>query len=399
MIIHGTGCCLIDFLYAPVDFTSSSFKVALSCTEGDRGLIPGRLVFAEDIEEFTATPYPRILTEISGGIPAISCNLGGPSVVSLAHVAQMLHGKSHAVRFFGSRGIDETGVLLEQALARLPFEGYKLLVKEGLTARTDVLSDPRYDKGHGERTFIHLPGTASLVHPEELDASFFDAHIIAFGGTALLPPLHEHLTELLRKARKNDAVTVVNLVYDYRSEREFPGQKWKLGLLDDAYAAIDLLIADQDEAIKTSGCPTIEAAVAWFLAQGTGAVIVTQGVQPVRFAAGKGIFAPHELSSLPVCAAINQDISRRPELQGDTTGCGDNFAGGIMVAMVEQMMSEARGKLDLREACIPAIIAGGFACFTWGGVFYESRPGEKRERLAPYMPRYRSQLGYSVPYA
>ncbi|MDR2394003.1 MAG: carbohydrate kinase family protein [Treponema sp.] len=393
MIIHGTGCCLIDFLYAPVDFTSPSFNAARSRAKGDRGLSPGRLVFAEDLEAYIAQPYVRVLTEISGGIPAVSYNLGGPSVVSLAHVAQMFQGQSHRVRFFGSRGSDETGYLLEQALARLPFDGSQLLVKEGLTARTDVLSDPQYDGGHGERTFIHLPGIASLVYPEELDAPFFDAHIIAFGGTALLPPLHEGLTELLKKARKNDAVTVVNLVYDYRSEREFPGQKWKLGLLDDAYPAIDVLIADRDEATKTAGCPTIEAAAAWFLAQGTGAVILTQGAQPVWFAAGKGIFAPQELSSLPVCAGINQARSRRSELRGDTTGCGDNFAGGILAAIAEQMASAPRGTLDLREACIPAIVAGGFACFTLGGVFYESWPGEKREYLAPYMEGYRKQLG------
>ncbi|MHB9293777.1 hypothetical protein Holit_02907 [Hollandina sp. SP2] len=70
-----------------------------------------------------------------------------------------------------------------------------------------------------------------------------------------------------------------------------------------------------------------------------------------------------------------------------------------MAAIVEQMMAGTRGKLDLQEACIPAIIAGGFACFTLGGVFYESRPGEKRECLAPYMPRYRSQLRYSESWA
>jgi hypothetical protein len=44
MILHGTGCCLLDFLYAPVDFTSPAFKALLSRTEGDRGLNPGRLV-------------------------------------------------------------------------------------------------------------------------------------------------------------------------------------------------------------------------------------------------------------------------------------------------------------------------------------------------------------------
>jgi hypothetical protein len=57
------------------------------------------------------------------------------------------------------------------------------------------------------------------------------------------------------------------------------------------------------------------------------------------------------------------------------------------------MASGVRRKLDLQEVCIPAIIAGGFACFTLGGVFYESRPGEKRDCLTPYMQKYLNQLG------
>jgi sugar/nucleoside kinase (ribokinase family) len=391
MVIHGTGCCLMDFLYAQVDFSGPSFKAAMSLKEGDGGLTPGRLVFAEDLERFTGRNYEHMLADLCGGTVPASSNLGGPSVVSLAHAAQMLQGTGHSVCFYGARGTDETGTLIEQALAKLPFTGGGLLLKEGPTARTDVLSDPHYDNGQGERTFIHLPGAASLLYPEDLESSFFDAHLVAFGGTALLPHIHDGLTELLKKARKNDAVTVANLVYDYRSETHIPQMKWRLGMEDDAYPYIDILIADRDEALKTSGCDSAEAAAGWFLARGTGAVIITQGVKPLVLAAGKGVFAPLELTYLPVCEKINREL-REGIHHGDTTGCGDNFTGGIIVAMTEQLPCRSGGKADLREACIPAIAAGGFACFTLGGVFYENRPGEKRERIASYSEAYRKQL-------
>jgi sugar/nucleoside kinase (ribokinase family) len=392
MIIHGTGCGLMDFLYPSEDFSGAPFKAALSRREGDGGLTPGKLVFAEDFERFMGKPYEAALADITGGAPPASHNLGGPSVVSLAHAAQILHGQNHEVRFFGVRGNDEAGGLMAAALARLPFAGVTLLSKMGATARTDVLSDPNYDNGHGERTFINLLGAANQLGPEDLGASFFEAPVVAFGATALVPRLHDGLTELLKKAREKGAVTVVNLVYDYRSETTQPGQKWKLGLRDDAYPHIDILIADRDEALKTSGCSGVEAGIAWFLSRGTGAVVVTEGSRSIRLAAGKGVFAPLELRTMPVCEEVNRELAAFPQRRGDTTGCGDNFAGGILASMVEQLAATARGRLDLREACILGTVSGGFACFTMGGVFYESRPGEKRQRLEPYLGAYRRQL-------
>jgi sugar/nucleoside kinase (ribokinase family) len=380
----------MDFLYAAADFSKPAFKAALSLREGDGGLTPGRLVFAEDFERFTGKPYETALAEISGGAPS-SHNLGGPSVVSLAHAAQMLYG-THGVRFFGVRGKDEQGDLIEQALSRLPFAEYRLLPKEGASARTDVLSDPNYDNGHGERTFINLLGAASRFGPQDLEADFFDASIIAFGGTGLVPPLHDSLTELLKRAKTHDAVTVVNLVYDFRSDAMAPGRKWKLGIRDDAYPHIDILICDRDEALKTSGCSATETAVAWFLSQGTGAVVVTEGSRSIYLAAAKGLFAPLAPLTMPVCEEVNRELAAFPERRGDTTGCGDNFAGGVIAGMAEQLVSVPRGSLDLREACILGVVSGGFACFTLGGTFYESRPGEKRELLAPYIAAYRKQL-------
>lgn len=387
MTIHGTGCCLIDFLYPEVDFSGPVFMAARSCREGDGGLHPGRLVFADDVEAFTKRDYPGLLADLCAGADA-GFNLGGPAVVSLAHVSQMLGRPEHAVAFYGAVGTDETARLISRCLERIPFTKTNLVIIDGDSPRTDVLSDPRHHNGQGERTFIHVPGAASFFGPEDLGDDFFDAHIVAFGGTALLPPLHDGLTGLLRKARGRGVITVVNLVYDYRREFRFPGGKWRLGARDDAYPFIDILIANQEEALKTSGQRRAEDAAGWFLAQGTGAAVITQGSGPVVLSARDGLFAPCAVTSLPVSQRIRDELATG-ETRGDTTGCGDNFAGGLIAALAEQ--TGASGKADLREACIPAVAAGGFACFTLGGVFYERRPGEKKALLAPYLAAYQEQ--------
>lgn len=113
----------MDFLYPAEDFSSPAFRAALSKKEGDGGLSPGRLVFAGDFERFTGKNYDEALAEISGGKAPGSSNLGGPSVVSLAHAAQILRD-GRRVCFYGNRGNDETGKLVEEALARLPFAEY-----------------------------------------------------------------------------------------------------------------------------------------------------------------------------------------------------------------------------------------------------------------------------------
>ncbi|MDR2785025.1 MAG: carbohydrate kinase family protein [Treponema sp.] len=401
MVIHGSGCCLIDFLYANEDFSSPAFGAARSRAEGDGGLTPGKLVFAEDFERFMGKPYEEALGELTGHKRCTSYNLGGPSVVSLAHAAQIL-GEEHRVSFFGVKGKDSSAALVEKALASLPFASVRLVEKEGATPRTDVLSDPNYDSGHGERTFINLLGAAANLKGEDLSdfppgmppEDFYDADIIAFGGTGLTPLLHDELTALLERARKRDAATVVNLVYDYRSENAAPGKKWKLGVNDDAYPFIDLLIADREEALKTSGCFTPEDAALWFMGRGAGAVIITDGVRPVILSAGRGrIFAPLPLQTLPVSEKINEDLAAYPERRGDTTGCGDNLTGGVIAEMARQLSRTKRGEADLRECAVTGIVSGGFACFTVGGTWHESREGEKRALLEPYLAAYRGQIG------
>jgi sugar/nucleoside kinase (ribokinase family) len=392
LTIHGTGCSMVDNLYTNCDFSSSEFKKLMSDNAADGGLRPGKLVFREDFERFIKTSYESVLKKIAGDAPAHR-NLGGVSVVSLVHAAQALGNKAQ-VSFFGVKGNDdaknENGYLFENMLKKFPFCKYRLTKKERFSPSTDVLSDSNYDNGHGERTFICSPGAANYFLPEDLGDEFFNADIIAFGGTALLPRLHEKLTDLLKRAKDCGARTVVNLVYDFHSELKLPDKKWKLGADDDAYQYIDVLLADKDEALKTSGAANVSDAIQWFLNQGTGAVIVTDGSRTTTLAAGRGIFKPLEIQSMPVCVEIDRELALYPERRGDTTGCGDNFAGGVIASLAEQLTGSS--KPDIRECVIKGTIAGGFACFTFGGSFIEFRPGEKLELLKPYEKAYREQL-------
>ncbi|MDR2471162.1 MAG: carbohydrate kinase family protein [Treponema sp.] len=417
MNIHGAGCDLLDCIYADEDFSSAPYRDAMSARPGDGGLAPGGLVFSSALETFMGRPYDDALASLTGGKTPDSQNLGGPSAVSLAHAAQMLaappdaaaqNGPSvpstqsgpsaqsgHGVRFFGVRGNDPAGDTLEAKFAALPFTGVSLVRKDCPSSRVDVLSDPRYDQGSGERTFVYRRGSLDEFAPEDLTDDFFDAGIIAFGGTALTPRLHDNLTELLKRSRKRGAITEVNLVYDYRSERERPGRKWPLGINDDAYGFIDLLLADQEEALKTSGKPNAEEAAAWFLSRGCGAAVITRGRQPLLLcASGTGPFIKTALTALPVCEEVNRELAARPERRGDTTGCGDNFAGQVLAGLAEAA-APGRGNISLREICVPAVAAGGFACFIVGGAYYEKERGEKRRLLEPYIEAYRKQLGGS----
>ena len=412
MTIHGTGCGLLDCIYADEDFSSPAYKTALSKKSGDGGLAPGELVFSSVLEKFMGRPYDKVLASLTGGKIPDTWNLGGPSAVSLAHAAQILAGKnssgeSFAVRYFGIWGIDAARNLIEKKISALPFTEVRMKEKDYPTTRVDVLSDPRYDNGSGERTFIFCKGALDEFYPEDLADDFFDADIIAFGGTALIPHLHDNLTELLQRSRKNGAITEVNLVYDFQSETENPGQKWKLGKKDDAYSYIDLLIADQEEALKTSGKDSVEEAAAWFLDKGCGTVVITRGRQPLLLCAGgsgssivdsinSDLFIKTDFVYLPACGEIDRELAAHPEKRGDTTGCGDNFAGQVIAELAQAIASGKRSGLDLREICIPAVAAGGFACFIVGGTYYEKETGEKRRLLEPYIKAYREQLHSNI---
>lgn len=74
MRINGLGCSLVDNLYYPVDFNSSSYKKYSAETNSGAGIITGGLVFAESLEKFFGKDYREIIFEITGGkIKPVKC--------------------------------------------------------------------------------------------------------------------------------------------------------------------------------------------------------------------------------------------------------------------------------------------------------------------------------------
>jgi sugar/nucleoside kinase (ribokinase family) len=389
IIVSGVGCCLVDLLFNGIDFGSDTIRPYLSKKRGDGGLTPGHLVFQEEFEKFCRTDFDKVLNSITGGRPHDKVNIGGPSIVSLINLAQLTDKEQCEVRFYGRGGNDEIGQYLLSALRKTPvvLKDYKLI--NNRTPSTVVLSDPSYDNGHGERAFLNSIGTAWDYKPDELDDDFFNSDIVVFGGTALVPQIHDHMTTLLKKAKSKGCITIVNTVFDFRNEKASPSKKWPLGESDKSYSYIDLLIADQEEAFRLSGEHDPDAAIRFFMEKKVSSLIITNGSKNITAYSDGHFFKSSAIIEMPVSHKVTNELKN---LQGgDTTGCGDNFVGGVVASVVTQLQYGTKHP-DLREACCWGIVSGGFACFYMGGTYFEKNIGEKQARIKPYYESYKKQI-------
>ena len=385
--ISGAGCCLLDYLYTDSDFNAPAFRSCLSEKPGDGGLVPGQLVFSSDLAEFSGMSEDACLDPLTGGRVPDTANMGGPGVVPMVHASQTLGNSGWEVAFTGPLGNDSVARELREHLARYPVDFSEILL-EGPAPTTIVLSDPRYHQGAGERTFINRLGVADRFNGSVLDEEFFRASIFLWGGTGLVPPMHANLTSLVKKGRDAGGLNVVGTVYDFRNESLDPYGPWPLGDPDEpAYPWIDLLIMDLEEAKRLSGTNSLEEASAFMKESGCGSFIITCGAGPLCLYAGdRGPFLQQKEVYLPVSPYVDEDLKAHPEKRGDTTGCGDNFVGGVIVSLARQM--EDGTSLDLVDAAVEGICSGGLALYSRGGCRVEAYPGERETLLAPIRENY-----------
>lgn len=395
IIISGTGCALADYLYNGISFSSEGFKKYLSRTNGDGGLCPGKLVFTEELESFAGKTHSEIMAEIIGNRTADAFNVGGPSIVSLIHAAQLLEPKDFEIRFFGLAGKDDTADKILGIVRQTPLDirNYELRDQKP-TSFTDVLSDPDFDHGHGERTFVNTMGAAWDYSPDRIPGLFFDSDLVCFGGTALVPQIHDNLSRLLEKARKKNCITLVNTVFDFRNEKKNPGQPWPLVNHPEDYGLIDILIMDCEEALRISGQPTLETATVFFASSGVSSFIITNGAKELIAWSDGGMFEKTNIVKLPVSRMVTDELKSSIRSRGDTTGCGDNFAGGIISSLAWQLTKSKKGHFNFTEALSWGIASGGFCCFTIGGTFLEKNPGAKRKEVTRIQQEYLRQISY-----
>jgi len=391
--VNGTGCSLIDYLYTDIDFKGTTFSQYQSQRPGDGGLSPGRLVFADEFEKFAGIDFQKAAENIAGGRPPDFTNLGGPAIVALINAAQLLEKKDIAVRFFGGLGNDESGKRILDIVKRTPVNIDHYISTSGASPSTIVFSDPNYDNGNGERSFINNIGPAWNYGPENLDKEFFAADIVLFGATGLVPRLHDSLTDLLSRAKENECITLVTTAFDFRNEKKSPDTRWPLGESDKSYEMTDLLITDLEEALRLSGTESAEDALSFFRDKGAGACIVTGGSNDIALYSEGKLFTKTDILYLPVSERIGKELKAGRFRKGDTTGCGDNFAGGVLASTAEQLLlSAGRNNHDLIEAVSWGVVSGGFALSHIGGTYIESAEAEKRSILEEYYKEYRQQI-------
>lgn len=393
MKINGTGCSLVDNLYTPVDFNSEGYYKWTAAGGTKDGIITGGLVFGDDLEATSNTDYRQILNEITGGSLTPVRNIGGPAIVAVIHLSQILRTSEHEVGFIGSRGDDEDGRFLADKLSLFNINTSGYLTTGGHTPFTDVLADPSYDNGAGERSFINYIGAAGEMRSVDLPEAFFDADMLIFGGTALTPGLHDQLSAILKKGRNSGCINCINTVYDFRSQKKNPNGNWPLVNADDDFVLIDLLIADNEEAIRISGKKTKQEAADFFMSKGVKSVIITHGAEDLICRSNGTFFSETESFSIPVCRAAGEAIKKADAGTADTTGCGDNFAGGIYASIVQQLSSRPQQKPSLKKAAAFGAVSGGFAGLYLGGVYYERTAGEKLVKMQPFLTAYREQTG------
>ena len=391
--VSGVGCCLVDRVYKHISFSSESFLSCISKHRGDGGLSPGHLVFKEEFEKFVKEDFQMILKKITNNKPPDKLSIGGPCIVAMINAAQILENKSTNFRFYGYGGKDDDGDFLFSSLKKTSINTQQYNLVDAVTPSTIVLSNPDHEHGHGERIFINSIGAAKDYSPDNLDDDFFSSDIVVFGGTALVPQIHDNLTYLLQYAKAKGCITIVNTVFDFRNEKTDPNKKWPLGESDESYQNIDLLITDFEEALRLSGKRSIDEAMQFFRNNGTDTVIVTNGPGNLRAFSMKGsLFSEMNNFELPVSEAISKELIKVKK--GDTTGCGDNFVGGVIASLISQLQTKKKN-LDLIEACAWGVVSGGYSCFYVGGTFHEKYIGEKMKLLTPYYEKYINQISFN----
>ena len=386
MRISGCGCSLIDLIYNNVSFESEPFLPYRSKGAGDGGIDPGRLVFLEDFENFSKTKYQTFVDQILEGREPDGINVGGPSIVALVLAAQLLAEDGSDVSYFGNLGNDQAGQTIKSILEQTPVSLNEYQTVDGMTPRTLVLSDPNYHDGHGERAFINALGVSAEITPSDLTDHFYNSDIVLFGATALTPLLHQNLSQLVEKAHQTKAFVIVTTVFDFLNEQKNPDKPWPL-INEEQQKLVDLLIMDFDEALRISGTTSLPAAIDFFQ-ENFPAFIITHGPDPVVCFSKGSKFSDTDVYKMPISQVVLDD--RSGCAHGDTTGCGDNFCGGVIASIARQLQKQI--PLNMKEAVATGICSGGFARYQLGGITIEKEPGEIQTKIESIYQAYRKQV-------
>lgn len=387
MVISGIGCCVVDYIYKNIDFTSPAVSKFVS-SDGKNGLLIGEANLIDDLVDYFDTSLDSLINHITNNKKP-SVNLGGVAIIALITAAQLLYDASDVkIFFYANLPNTELGEYIFKTLKSTPIFLDHIHIKDGKDTITYVFCE-KENNGDATRTFLGYPHTDSSTTLKlgQLEDGFYDSDINYFGHIRWEPEINDNLSYVLKKCKSKGNITVLSTA----SDPTMKGKKqWLLGDSDDVYNYISFLIMNKSEALHYSGKTDFHDAVNFFKSFPIEGLLITDGVKPTYVYSKDGICLPYE-GSIPIVQDIIDDKNKGILPQGDTIGCGDNFVGGVIASIASQLR-KGKNQIDLKEACIFGNINGALASTIKGGLFKEKFWGERKKLVEQYLCKYKKQL-------
>ena len=248
-------------------------------------------------------PVSAIEWDTTCWVETVEPNLGG----NAASTALALAVLGVPVRLAAWAGRDAFGDDLLAKLAQAGVDTSAVTRCEAPTATTIALVD-----NEGRRAFLHRPGASAIAFPEAgslLSIVRLDGGHLHVANPYGVPSLRRYAPELLAQARRAGMTTSLDTGWDSRGE-------W-MRVLAPCLNQLDILFANQQEALHLTGAGSHVEAGRRLLEAGARAVVIKLGAE------GCAVYARGEEFLEPAfeVAAV------------DTTGAGDCFVAGFLAAL------------------------------------------------------------------
>lgn len=239
---------------------------------------------------------------------------------SASNVAVGVAALGEPVALAACTGDDETAALLHHTWQRVGVQTHTIRrLPDTPTSLTICLVD-----SDAQPRFLHTFGANRAFTSHDISHAMQatpSARFIYIGGYFVLPALlHPDFAATLAAARRDGRFLLLDVTLS--PTMRDPSPLWAL------LPHLDIFLCNETEALRLTGAPTAADAVAFLLGKGARHVIVKQGANGCLLATQT---TRQHIPALPVSNVV------------DTTGAGDAFGAGLVVAL-------ARGA-SLEDAC------------------------------------------------
>ncbi|MFB2551981.1 carbohydrate kinase family protein [Ensifer soli] len=235
----------------------------------------------------------------------------------------------------GAVGDDEKADFMLATMQKFGIDTSGMQRLSGVPSSATILNIRR----NGERPALHQRGASDHFDvAEDTYDAVLAPPIIHLGGTGLLRTLDgEPSRKLLAEAKRRGRTVTFDLI---------AATAETIGVVEPLLPHIDYFMPSIEEACAMSGQTTVEDAAAFFLDRGVNACVFTLGAEGAFYAdrAGNRLTRP----------AYEVDVV-------DTTGCGDSFDAGYIVALHHGMDLETRLAFAQASAALVATGLGSDA--------------------------------------